>query len=310
MKMDLNKGVFIQISGEVGKYNTLPIDFLVKFAQELQELIKTLAKYDLPSNEAINLDNFQIELTDFKKGSAVPKFAFSQRTEKLTGINWQVHRNAINDKFEKLIEVSNKGDYSQLKEIYPEPSKRNPIVEQFYGFTNAFGTTPVSFVDYEEKQNKVIPLYKINKFKSSIKKDLTAEIIEEKPFEESVDEGFGKIKTTTTKSGKKKRQIMSFYSKKNIALEFAPEVIIVEDRKYILKHPLRCLFEKDDDYFVIQNEMLDIIGTGLTEDDAEKSFCEEFDYIYQRYNALKDEQLTQKIFLAKTILNQIVVKVE
>ena len=67
MKLDLNSGAFIQIGGELGKYNSLPIDILIKIAQDLQELVMTIAKYDLPSSDAINLDNFKIELVDFRK---------------------------------------------------------------------------------------------------------------------------------------------------------------------------------------------------------------------------------------------------
>jgi hypothetical protein len=49
VKIDLNSGAFIEIGGELGKYNSLPIDVLIKLAQDLQELVYTLAKYDLPA---------------------------------------------------------------------------------------------------------------------------------------------------------------------------------------------------------------------------------------------------------------------
>jgi len=39
MKIDLQNGAYLQIGGELGKYNSLPIDVLVKVAQHLQELI-------------------------------------------------------------------------------------------------------------------------------------------------------------------------------------------------------------------------------------------------------------------------------
>ena len=129
MKIDLNNGAFIEIGGELGQYNSLPIDTLIKIAQDLQELVFTLAKYDLPTNEAVDLNNFKIELVGFMKGSAVPKFAYTQRAENKTGLFWQVHRNTVNEKFEKLVELSNNGDYGKIIELYPEPVKRNPIVE-------------------------------------------------------------------------------------------------------------------------------------------------------------------------------------
>jgi hypothetical protein len=69
----------------------------------------------------IDLNNFKIELVGFRKGSEVPKFAFTERAENKTDIHWQVHRNSVNEKFEKLIEVSNSGDYNQISQLYPEP---------------------------------------------------------------------------------------------------------------------------------------------------------------------------------------------
>ena len=105
MKIDLNNGAFIEIGGELGKYNSLPIDTLVKIAQDLQEFVFTLAKLDLPTTEQIDLNNFKIELVGFKKGSAIPEFAYTPRVEDKTGLYWQVHRNAVNEKFEKLVEI-------------------------------------------------------------------------------------------------------------------------------------------------------------------------------------------------------------
>lgn len=309
MKIDLNNGAFIEIGGELGKYNSLPIDVLVKLAQDLQELVFTLARYDLPSNESIDINNFRIELVGFTKGSAVPKFAYSPRSENKTGLNWQVHRNSINEKFEKIVEISNAGDYSKIIELYPEPVKRNPIVETLYSFVNNFGNAPVSFVEYDEVNEKITPIYKINRFKSAVKKELISEIKEIADTVSESDEAVGKIKISQ-RGGKTIRKIIDIYSGKKFSLEYAPDVIVTETKNYILKYPLRCLFEKEDDYFVIQSEMLGIIGTGLTQDDAEKSFTEEFDFIYNRLKTLNDDSLTNHNRLIKNILIQIIDRIE
>ena len=309
MKIDLNSGAFIEIGGELGKYNSLPIDVLVKLAQDLQELVFTLAKYDLPTNESIDLNNFKIELVGFTKGSAVPKFAYSSRSENKTGINWQVHRNTVNDKLEKLVEVSDEGDYGRIIELYPEPVKRNPIVENLYSFVNSFGTAPVSFVEYDEVNEKITPIYKINRFKPAVKKELISEIKDVAEAVSETDEAVGKIKISK-RDGKITRKIIDIYSGKKFSLEYAPDVIVTETKNYILKYPLRCLFEKEDDYYVIQSEMLGIIGTGLTEDDAEKSFTEEFDFIYNRLKTLDDDSLTNHNRLIKNILIQIIDRIE
>jgi len=309
VKIDLNSGAFIEIGGELGKYNSLPIDVLVKLAQDLQELVFTLAKYDLPTNESIDLNNFKIELVGFTRGSAVPKFAYSPRTENKTGINWQVHRNTVNDKLEKLIAVSDTGDYGKIIELYPEPIKRNPIVENLYSFVNSFGTAPVSFVEYDEVNEKITPIYKINRFKPAVKKELISEIKDIAEAVSETDEAVGKIKISK-RDGKITRKIIDIYSGKRFSLEYAPDVIVTETKNYILKYPLRCLFEKEDDYFVIQSEMLGIIGTGLTEDEAEKSFTEEFDFIYNRLKTLDDNSLTNHNRLIKNILTQIIDRIE
>jgi hypothetical protein len=309
VKIDLNSGAFIEIGGELGKYNSLPIDVLIKLAQDLQELVYTLAKYDLPSTESIDLNNFIIELVGFSKGSAVPKFAYSPRTENKTGHLWQVHRNTVNEKFERLVEVSNAGDYAKIIELYPEPVKRNPIVENLYSFVNSCGTAPVSFVDYDEVNDKITPLYKINRFKSAAKKELLSENVEIKDSETESTDAVGKIKITK-KGGKTTRKIIDTYSVNKFSLEYSPVVIIAENTKYFLKYPLRCLFEKEDNYYIIQSEMLGIIGTGLTDNDAETSFAEEFDYLYKRLQSLNADSLTNHNQLIKNILTHYIEKVE
>jgi hypothetical protein len=80
--------------------------------------------------------------------------------------------------------------------------------------------------------------------------------------------------------------------------------------KYILKYPLRCLFEKENDYYVIQSEILDIIGTGLTVDEAEFSFAEEFNYIFNKLNSLNDDQLTEHNNQIKLFLNSYIKEIE
>ena len=290
-------------------FRSLPIETLIKIAQDLQALVMTIAKLDLPSSETINLDNFKIELVDYKKGSAIPKFAFTPRIENKVGHKWQIHRNLVNEKFEKLVEISNSGNYDSLKVLYPEPVKRNPIVENLYSFVNDFGTAPVNFVDIDESTERITPIFKIHRFKPASKKELITEINETQNLELETDEAVGKIKITR-KGGKINRKILDYYSNSKFSLEYAPELIIIGQTKYILKFPLRCLFEKEDDYFVIQSEMLGIIGTGMTEDEAEKSFAEEFDFIYKRFNSLDSKSLTNHNRLIKDILNQIVEKVE
>lgn len=310
MKIDLNKGAFIEIGGELGKYNSLPVDILVKIAQDLQELIYTLAEHDLSSSEAIDLDNFKIELTGFTAGSAVPKFAYTPRIENKTGVHWQTHRNKVNEKFEKLIEISNSGDYNQIAQLYPEPVKRNPIVEQLYSFVNGFGNAPVSFVAYDEVHDKITPIYKIQRFRTALKQELITEIKGPDENTSEMDEAVARVRISRKAGKSPRKKIINLYSGKKYSVEYAPEVIVSGTKKYILKYPLRCLFAKEDNFYIIQSEMLGIIGTGLTEDEAEASFAEEFDYTYDRLSSLGHESLTNHNQFVKNIIIQIVEKVE
>ncbi len=44
MKINLNKGISIRIAGELGKFNTIPVDDIIKISQSLQEPIIDIAK--------------------------------------------------------------------------------------------------------------------------------------------------------------------------------------------------------------------------------------------------------------------------
>src|SRR5205814_973388 len=119
MKIDLNKGISIQISGELGRFNTLPIDALIKIADSLQNLLITIAKSDVDSNNPIHLDDFKIELSGFRHGSAVPQFLFTPRVQTSIG-NVDSQRALVSKKFDKLMSLSNKADYIKINNLYPD----------------------------------------------------------------------------------------------------------------------------------------------------------------------------------------------
>ncbi len=122
-------------------------------------------------------------------------------------------------------------------------------------------------------------------------------------------EAVAKIRITKV-HGKTRRKILDTFSGKNISLDFVTDLINCENRKYVLKNPLRCLFEKEDDYFIIQSELLGIIGTGRTQEEAEKSFSLEFDFLYNRLQTLQNEQLTHHNQLIKNIIREMVVNIQ
>jgi hypothetical protein len=308
MKIDLINGAYLQIGGELGRYHSLPIDVLIRISQHLQDLITNIAQYDLPAEDLLNMDNFKIEIVDFKKGSAVPAFAFSPRSENRVGPDCTGHRIIVNERFEKIAEIANSGDYKKLIELYPEPYRRNPIVENVYDFVNDFRTSPVAFVEYNKLDDTITPIYKLQKFRAAAKKELMAEIKEETKNEQEPEEALAKIKILKTRTGKR-TQILHTYPKE-CSMDYALEVIVWESTKYVLNQPLRCLFQSEENYYLIQCELLDLIGTGDTKDEAEAAFNEEFDYLYKKLNSLDDQQLTKHNQIVKTMINYLVEKVE
>ena len=299
MAIDLKKGISLKIEGELGKFQTLPVESLIKIAESLQELVMSIAKYDLPANEAIDYNNFKLELTDFQKASAIPTFILTERVQGvITG--YQSQREEVIKKLNSLFVISDKGSYTDLKDLYPEHSKRNKIVEKLYDFTSSFKNSPVSI--YEKGNvNENSEKYNLKKFKASTKKSLMVEVKEVKK-EKLQENAFATIKVIKS-GGKITKRIEEVFSTENNSLSYSPITININKKQYILNFPLRCLFEKEDDYYVINNEQLDIIGTGQTKDDAEQNFNEEFDYLYNRLNSLQDNQLNKRLLRIKNVLN-------
>src|SRR5690606_5608230 len=126
--INLETGISLKIEGELGKYQTLPVDSLIKIAQALQELIISIAKYDLDANETIDLNNFKLELDGFTKSSAVPRFVLTPRI--IHTINdADTQRKDVNKKVNDILSIATTGEYYKLKSMYPSASIRNEIVE-------------------------------------------------------------------------------------------------------------------------------------------------------------------------------------
>ena len=306
MAVDFQKGVSFQIEGEMGRYNSLPIEALVKIVENLQQLIRNIALADITDASAIDLNAFKIELSAFRSGSAVPEFIFTPRVQQVITADIDKQREIVNQRFENLISISSSGQYDKIKAEYPNSQSRNGIVESLYDFSNSFGKSPVKIVNIAS-DNKIVPLYPVNKISIETKNKLITQIIDS-DNNESIEEIIFARQKRITKGSKSRVHTLEQYSpNKSISLSYAPDVIEIDVKKYILNFPLRCNLEHEDDYYLITCEMLDIIGTGLTEEEAEKNFNQEFDFIYTRYNELKDENLSIRIINIKKIL-QIVVK--
>lgn len=295
--MDLEKGISFKIEGELGKYQTLPVDSLIKIAESFQNLILSIAKHDIASDNSIDYNNFKIELTDFTKSSAVPTFVFTNRIQNTTS-DYKVQRGIINEKLTQLLTISNQGDYSKIKDCYSSTMSRNEIVENLYGFTNSFKNSPTTIF---EKDNFSLN-FKIKKFKTQVKNNLITKIINIEDEEKSEHTAIARVKVTTT--GKtSKNKIQEIISEKTHTIAYSPDVINIYDKQYIFHYPMHCSFTKEEDYYLIKNELIDITATGLTSDEAEQNFNEEFDFLYNRLNELDNSKLSKRLQNVKLAIN-------
>lgn len=297
MEINLKEGVNLKIEGALGEHQSLSIEDLVSISQSLQDLILNIAKFDLPSDVPIDLNNFKIELSGFSAGSAIPSYCYTHKVNpSLFGLDEQ--REKVSQKFNSLMNISSNGAYSTLKDVYPEPIIRNEIVESLYGFTSSFKNSPVRLYG---KGSNVTNAYSIKKFKTELKKELISKI--EEITEEGKEElALAKIKLTV-KGGKKTQRIKEVFPSEQYSLSYSPISINVGDKEYRLNYPLRCLMEKEDGFYVITHEAINLIGTGTSKDEAIVSFNEEFSYLYDRLNSLPDENIGKSLLNAKFILN-------
>jgi hypothetical protein len=306
MPVDLSNGLNLRVEGEIGKYKTLPIEYLIKLSENLQKLIQDIARFQLEADGAIDLSNFKIELAGFKAGSAIPEFVFTPRVKTVTSGDVIEQRKFISKQFSQYLSVAHKGDYTAIKNIIPQAKIRNIIVEDLYDLASTFGNSPVSVVNI--KGRKITPVYKINKFKTEIKDRLITKITDSE--ETSLEfEGVAKVKIIK-KGSRVTYTRKDTFEAKHAEPSYSTDTIVFGNRAYILAFPLRCKLEKEDNYYVIESEMLEIVGTGKTIDEAEANFNEEFHFIYIRYNQLSDKNLSLRVKRIKTILNSIVTKIE
>ena len=98
-------------------------------------------------------------------------------------------------------------------------------------------------------------------------------------------------------------------TKNKHSISYSPEFIISNNRKYIFNYPILSLFQKESDHFIIKNELLDIYAVGKTENEVETDFNEEFDYLFQRLNSLKENEISTRLNTVKIFINHYVKEV-
>jgi hypothetical protein len=85
--------------------------------------------------------------------------------------------------------------------------------------------------------------------------------------------------------------------------DYSTDTIVAGETVYELNYKIHCTVDMVEGAIQIENDMLGIFGQGPTFDEAEKSFGEEFDCIYCRYNELPEKKLTKDVLAIKRILS-------
>lgn len=115
-------------------------------------------------------------------------------------------------------------------------------------------------------------------------------------------------KVKVSNKSKTRGDILDLFDNYKINSTWDLPLIKGKDRDYELKHTLSCRYSKDGDYITLENETLGIFAFGKTDQEAEDMFSEEFEFIYERYNSLNNDQLSDDVIFIKDFLNLIVKK--
>lgn len=298
MAVDLVNGIYVRVGGAAGSTNGLALPILDNMFSHLQELIILLSLYELETDSPPNPAEFQLELFDFKPGSAVPAFRIKPNPQQKIIPELDEQKIVVADKFNQLLAFGNDGGYQNFFNQDGLPEVRYTIAEELYGFIYAAGISPISIVEPDPNAaNGFKEIYKVPKFTREQSEYLLRPKKRRRAPEEP-EEILGLIQRIGNR-----RRIVDLYENKDTALSIAPISIILEHKTYELHFPLLCTVYKEDGNFIVQNEMLDLYAAGATLDEAELDFYNEFDESYKLLNSINDDQLSERLLRAKQIIN-------
>ncbi len=310
MKLNLEEGIFIQIAGTIGQYNTLPIEILVKLMENMQSLLQNIAISCLDESQNIDLNQFKVELCDFRAGSAVPKLKFTPRfQQKIVAADFAAQRIVVIKELENLIKTA--ADPRKLNEYlrvrFKDVERRNNIVHQYHAFTNAAGNSPMAIVDLKA-EGQVEPIYPIRRMTIGQRDALLVDIKQAEPITEH--EMFYRKVQITRINGKitgKSKILAEYMVNAATEISYSFDNIQYENNIYALHDRLHCKVERDeDDNYIIKSEMLDTFGKGETEEEAAKNFEQAFDSLYHSYKELNEQALNERQLRIKNLLNLLI----
>ncbi len=310
MKLNLQEGVFIQIAGTIGQYNTLPIEILVKLMENMQSLLQNIAISCLDESQSIDLNQFKVELSDFRAGSAVPKLTFTPRfQQKIVAADFAKQRVVVAKELENLVKTA--ADPRKLNEYlrvrFKDVERRNNIVHLYHAFTNAAGNSPMAIVNMKT-DGQVEPIYPIRRMTIGQRDALLVDIKQAESITEH--EMFYRKVQITRVNGKitgKSKILAEYIVNAATEISYSFDYIQHENNTYALHDRLHCKVERDDDdNYIIKSEMLDILGKGETEEEAAQNFEQAFDTLFQSYKELNEEALNERQLRIKNLLHLLI----
>ncbi|HCN84958.1 MAG TPA: hypothetical protein DIT07_15275 [Sphingobacteriaceae bacterium] len=303
--LDLEKEILIRI-GKENDDHAISWDVLKNVGNKLEDLILTIAKYNLDSAVPVNLDNFKLDFSGFYNGSAVP--AFRLNTHPIPSLfNEDKARKVVIANFSNLVSNVDKGNYQAIADEYTMPGVKNDIIHKVYEFTNSAGTTPVAIVAREgnNKFRKVYSIRRLNKavYDQLIVKDQFLLMEDVVPYESTA---VARVIFKKNKAGKLLRKTSEIYKDKEATLSLKLDRIETDKVTYNFNIAILFQLYQEGKGIIIENEQLDLYASGLTTEEAKLSLFDQFDHSYKRLNDLKNNQLSAFLLNVKRYYNFII----
>lgn len=292
----------MQIGGEIGKNNSLPLKYFAELAKNLQSVIDTLVECELPEEEGFDRSNFQLELTDFQPDGVIPGFSFTKQVQSVVGGDAMEQRVQISKSFENLISMADGGNYEQLNDIFPETATRKKVAKSFFGFVDSLKTPKVAFGDFDSKKG-FKSKFKVKKYNKETKQQILETKIEAAPID--TEYVYGRIKLTT-QNGKERKAIAEIFENEATKLSYVFEKIETSERNFDLASPIYCSLQKAEDSYAIESELLRLSAKGTSEAEAVQQFSTAFVDQFAKLENTKYGDLTEQERVVKTVLTVLV----
>jgi predicted RNase H-like HicB family nuclease len=291
--------------------NTVSIEDVAYFLNNLEESIINFAQVKLMQTKVVikNIKNVRDALKeqlspriiDLKYSSFSVGLSVDTMQKASLSVLTPIWKKEFIDDFKNDVidaDLEREDELMRITKKYT-PTERHQIYDPFIKATK----NKNYYVIKTNKANKELSKYKSLPVKK-LEILLPGEIKIKKEFE--VTERIAKVDVL---DGKRiKTNTIKLFDQQFHSLPYSFDKIIYGENIYLLKQSLLCEYEELKDFVTIEHSILGIFAQGKTVDEAIEMFAEEFDFIFNRYNELPDDKLTDDVKFIKSFLNYIVIK--